>query len=225
VDEPRPCEAAEHHHGSLAADTGAAEAPHHEKLGHLPLVADFSDKGETGERAISADEQRIALLASIGRPIVVEIAVGEFTVRIHVVTGELAHIVEIELHQPPQHGFVSKRHRFDRHAHRYLRTGARSSCLAANIYTGNHTRPGGASMQDGSIIHRITTLVDEEKQIRASEEDGSSPSDARSRLAEIEQTLDQCWDLLRQRRALREYNNDPRDAHVRDKSTVEHYEQ
>ncbi len=80
-------------------------------------------------------------------------------------------------------------------------------------------------MQDGSIIHRITTLVDEEKQIRASEEGGSPPSDARSRLAEIEQTLDQCWDLLRQRRALREYNNDPRDAHVRDASTVEHYEQ
>jgi hypothetical protein len=80
-------------------------------------------------------------------------------------------------------------------------------------------------MEDESIIHRITTLVDEEKQIRASEEAGESPGDARSRLAEIEQTLDQCWDLLRQRRALREYNNDPRDAHVRDKSTIEHYEQ
>lgn len=80
-------------------------------------------------------------------------------------------------------------------------------------------------MQDESIIHRITTLVDEEKQIRSREEGGSAPSDARSRLAEIEQTLDQCWDLLRQRRALREYHNDPRDAHVRDKSTVERYEQ
>lgn len=80
-------------------------------------------------------------------------------------------------------------------------------------------------MQDESIIHRITNLVDEEKHIRASEETGSSPADARSRLVEIEQTLDQCWDLLRQRRAAREYHNDPRDTHVRDKSTVEGYEQ
>jgi hypothetical protein len=37
--------------------------------------------------------------------------------------------------------------------------------------------------------------------------------------------LDQCWDLLRQRRAKREYGGNPDDAHVRDAATVEHYQQ
>jgi len=80
-------------------------------------------------------------------------------------------------------------------------------------------------MEDESIIHRITTLVDEEKQIRAQEEAGSAAANSRDRLAELEQTLDQCWDLLRQRRALREYANDPNDAQVRERKTVEGYQQ
>ena len=45
------------------------------------------------------------------------------------------------------------------------------------------------------------------------------------RLRDIEVMLDQCWDLLRQRRAKREFGADPDDAHVRDPETVEHYEQ
>lgn len=82
-----------------------------------------------------------------------------------------------------------------------------------------------ASMDDQSIIHRITTLVDEEKHIRAQEESGTGAANARDRLAELEQTLDQCWDLLRQRRALRQYANNPDDARTRPATTVEHYEQ
>jgi hypothetical protein len=73
---------------------------------------------------------------------------------------------------------------------------------------------------DEDIYQRINTLVDEEKVLREHE----SP-EAVQRLAHIEETLDQCWDLLRQRRALREFGRDPDEAHVRDVDTVERYEQ
>jgi len=73
---------------------------------------------------------------------------------------------------------------------------------------------------DEEIYQRITTLVDEERVLRENE----SPDDV-ARLAHIEETLDQCWDLLRQRRALREFGRDPDGASVRDVDTVERYEQ
>jgi hypothetical protein len=73
---------------------------------------------------------------------------------------------------------------------------------------------------DEDIYQRITTLVDEEKVLR----DHETP-EAVTRLAHIEETLDQCWDLLRQRRALREFGRDPTEAKVRDVDTVERYEQ
>ena len=44
-------------------------------------------------------------------------------------------------------------------------------------------------------------------------------------LARVEVELDQCWDLLRQRRARRNAGEDPSGASVRDANTVEHYEQ
>ena len=75
-------------------------------------------------------------------------------------------------------------------------------------------------MVDEDIYQRINTLVDEEKVLREHE----SP-EAVTRLAHIEETLDQCWDLLRQRRALREFGRDPDEAKVRDVDTVERYEQ
>ena len=75
-------------------------------------------------------------------------------------------------------------------------------------------------MVDEDIYQRINTLVDEEKVLREHE----TPEDI-ARLAHIEETLDQCWDLLRQRRALREFGRDPGAAKVRDVDTVEHYEQ
>ena len=73
-------------------------------------------------------------------------------------------------------------------------------------------------MVDEDILGRINTLVDEEEALRQSE----SAHDV-ERLAHIEETLDQCWDLLRQRRALREYGRDPAAATIRDVDTVENY--
>ena len=75
-------------------------------------------------------------------------------------------------------------------------------------------------MVDEDIYQRINTLVDEEKVLREHE-----TPEAVQRLAHIEETLDQCWDLLRQRRALREFGKDPGAAQVRDVDTVERYEQ
>ncbi|MGH9246707.1 MAG: DUF2630 family protein [Acidimicrobiales bacterium] len=75
-------------------------------------------------------------------------------------------------------------------------------------------------MQDDEILRTIQTLVDEEHQLRSSAE-GADPD----RLGTLEETLDQCWDLLRQRRARREYGDDPDEAAVRSTDTVEHYRQ
>ena len=75
-------------------------------------------------------------------------------------------------------------------------------------------------MADDEILHRIRTLMDEEHTLR---EDGERVDGVR--LTRLEETLDQCWDLLRQRRAKREFGAPPSDAHVRDASTVEHYQQ
>jgi hypothetical protein len=71
---------------------------------------------------------------------------------------------------------------------------------------------------DEDIYRRINTLVDEEKALRENE----SPEDAK-RLAHLEEALDQCWDLLRQRRALREFGRDPGEAKARDTDVVEGY--
>ncbi|NUR07170.1 MAG: DUF2630 family protein [Nocardioidaceae bacterium] len=73
--------------------------------------------------------------------------------------------------------------------------------------------------EDGDILQRIQGLVDEEHQLR---NDGQPDQD---RLRHLEEQLDQCWDLLRQRRARREFDQDPGDAAVRPADTVEHYQQ
>lgn len=75
-------------------------------------------------------------------------------------------------------------------------------------------------MVDEDILRRIANLVDEEKILREHE-----TKDDAERLATIEVALDRCWDLLRQRRALREFGRDPAEAALRDADTVEHYEQ
>ena len=81
-------------------------------------------------------------------------------------------------------------------------------------------------MADEQIHNRIEELVAEEQQLyeRAGEEAGLTESEHR-RLDSIKVGLDQCWDLLRQRRALREAGRDPDAAQVRDPEVVEHYEQ
>jgi len=79
-------------------------------------------------------------------------------------------------------------------------------------------------MDDTDIVRRIKELADEEHTLftRAAEDESMS-DDERERLKKIEVNLDQCWDLLRQRRAAREYGQDPNDAKVRDSGTVEGY--
>jgi hypothetical protein len=81
-------------------------------------------------------------------------------------------------------------------------------------------------MDDHDIIGQIDSLVDEEHRLHQQSREGSPLSDAdHQRLDELAVKLDQCWDLLRQRRALRDAGSDPGAAHVRDESTVEHYQQ
>ena len=75
-------------------------------------------------------------------------------------------------------------------------------------------------MPDEEILARIRRLVDEEHSLRGS----GQPVDE-GRLEHLEETLDQCWDLLRQRRARREFGVDSTDATARDVGTVEGYQQ
>ncbi|GAC1356786.1 MAG: DUF2630 family protein [Variovorax sp.] len=73
-------------------------------------------------------------------------------------------------------------------------------------------------MSDKTILDHITDLVHEEQQLRS----GTAPVDP-ARIRHLEEQLDQCWDLLRQRRARREFGADPDQAEVRDPRTVEGY--
>ena len=82
-------------------------------------------------------------------------------------------------------------------------------------------------MSDESIADRIERLVSEEHDLRQREEADHLDAEAleadQERLRSVEIELDRCWDLLRQRRALRDAGGDPDDAHVRDAGTVERY--
>jgi hypothetical protein len=75
-------------------------------------------------------------------------------------------------------------------------------------------------VDDKTILHHITELVEEESRLRAETE---APQQHSARIQALEEQLDQCWDLLRQRRAKREFGQNPDDAQVRDKDTVEKY--
>jgi hypothetical protein len=75
-------------------------------------------------------------------------------------------------------------------------------------------------MDETDILSRIHSLVDEEHKLR---ERSDHTDDDRARMSKLEADLDQCWDLLRQRRAKRQYDEDPDEAEVRPESTVENY--
>ena len=80
-------------------------------------------------------------------------------------------------------------------------------------------------MENQEIVKRIDELVAEEHRLtEAHVGEGLSPEE-RGRLDAIEVQLDQAWDLLRQRRAKREFGVDPDSADVRPASTVEGYQQ
>ncbi|HJR54856.1 MAG TPA: DUF2630 family protein [Gemmatimonadota bacterium] len=78
------------------------------------------------------------------------------------------------------------------------------------------------SRTDKTVLERIQDLVDEEHRFY---EQGDMDDADRRKLADVEVELDQCWDLLRQRRALREFGEDPSMARVRPEEVVENYEQ
>ena len=75
-------------------------------------------------------------------------------------------------------------------------------------------------MDEKELLSRIHALVDEEHSLR---EGGEHTEDQRARMQELEVQLDQCWDLLRQRRAKRQYDEDPDEAQARPASEVESY--
>jgi len=75
-------------------------------------------------------------------------------------------------------------------------------------------------MDEKDILSRIHALVDEEHQLRESSE---HTEQQRARIGELEAHLDQCWDLLRQRRAKRQYGEDPDEAAPRPEPQVESY--
>jgi len=81
-------------------------------------------------------------------------------------------------------------------------------------------------MDDDAIHERIGALVDAEHQLRRRLADGSGATpEERERLNQLEVQLDQAWDLLRQREALRDAGEDPDDAASRPVSEVEGYQQ
>jgi hypothetical protein len=78
--------------------------------------------------------------------------------------------------------------------------------------------------EDGSIFERIDGLVEEERTLRAKLAAREvTAEDEHARLGQVEAELDRCWDLLRQRRAKREFGEDPESAEVRSADVVENY--
>jgi hypothetical protein len=75
-------------------------------------------------------------------------------------------------------------------------------------------------VDENDILSQIHALVDEEHRLR---EGGRPTPDQRTRMDHLEAQLDQCWDLLRQRRAKRQYGEDPDEAQPRPEQQVESY--
>jgi hypothetical protein len=78
-------------------------------------------------------------------------------------------------------------------------------------------------MGDENVIGSINELAKEEHELFQKEARGEANDADRARLKELEVSLDQCWDLLHQRRARRTAGQDPDEAEVRSESVVEGY--
>ncbi len=78
-------------------------------------------------------------------------------------------------------------------------------------------------MDDQNVIDRINELAHEEHALWEREAHGEATAAEQARMRELQVTLDQCWDLLHQRRARRAAGMDPDDARVRDAAEVEGY--
>ena len=82
-----------------------------------------------------------------------------------------------------------------------------------------------SAVQDDEVITRIDELVTEEHRLHSLAGDEGLSAEDRQKLDAIEVRLDQCWDLLRQRRARRQAGQDPDAAEARPAGVVEHYQQ
>ncbi|MFI5933567.1 DUF2630 family protein [Actinoplanes sp. NPDC051494] len=79
-------------------------------------------------------------------------------------------------------------------------------------------------MDDKEVLGRIHGLVDEEHQLRTQLAEGKLTADEEhARLKDVEVALDQCWDLLRRRRAAREFGTDPDEQQAHSAGEVEGY--
>ena len=81
----------------------------------------------------------------------------------------------------------------------------------------------GSIMEDQNLINHIDTLAKEEHELFQMELSGNATEAHLQRLKKLQTMLDQCWDLLRQRRAKREFGQDPDEAQLRDEKTVKSY--
>jgi ElaB/YqjD/DUF883 family membrane-anchored ribosome-binding protein len=79
-----------------------------------------------------------------------------------------------------------------------------------------------AKTPDTNVLAHIDQLVKEEHKLF--EKKGEHTKEEAKRLAEVQTQLDQCWDLLRQRRALREFGDDPSKAKARSPDVIKKYE-
>ena len=80
-------------------------------------------------------------------------------------------------------------------------------------------------MDDLEIVQRISKLAEEEHALERDHGVGQMSEEQAARLRSVEVALDQCWDLLRQRRARRATGQDPDEAEVRSEGVVEGYQQ
>ena len=81
-------------------------------------------------------------------------------------------------------------------------------------------------MNEEQILEQVRSLVDQEHELRTRvQEGGLAPEEEQNQLHRLEEALDQCWDLLRQRRARQEAGQDPDEAIVRPVDEVVDYQQ
>jgi hypothetical protein len=81
------------------------------------------------------------------------------------------------------------------------------------------------TMDDADVVQRIDELMAEEHRLDLSHEGEGLDEEGAARRRAVELALDQCWDLLRQRRARRDAGMNPDDAEARSAEVVEHYQQ
>lgn len=80
-------------------------------------------------------------------------------------------------------------------------------------------------MDDHDVLARIQALMDEEQHLRHGQAEGGHPlrRDEHDRLRALQEQLDQCWDLLRRRRAREEFGQNPDEVQPQAVETVERY--